>query len=435
MAGDVFTPLAVNQGLSIEELKNIIQQRALYIWGAGLTGRGVKRILEKNGFTVKAFLDINPALITVESLAVLRPAAVIPNIKKEGAVLICTVMNQSKAMEQQCLEAGLENGKDFLSYMQIPRRQPVIEVGGACNYVCTVCAKQNSSDKNWNCPEAVGGASDQAHYMNAALYKKVLDKLIADEPLLLSVDISLWREPLENPDIGEIIKITNERVYCKLITKLQNCVYLEDAVKANPACIQVIAEGHEKTYEENQTGGGSWRTFLANLYKLKEYKERYKTNTEIHLLYVMYKNNKSDFYTMKNLCGALGFKIVVDTAYLTPYDNFLDLCGRRELSPQIQKIKELLPWNIEAVLKMCVENARNSCICQRIFPIINYDASVSLCHLFCKPKLIESFLDTPYSKIVEARGSSAFCRVCQRYGLHRLDLEILKKYFPEESMI
>jgi hypothetical protein len=420
MEDDVFIPLSASQGLSIEELRNIIKRRPLYIWGAGLTGRGFKRLLEKNGFTVKAFLDVNPALVAVESLDVLRPAAAIANIKKEGAFLICTVGSQSKAIDRQCLDAGLEKNKDFLSYMQIPRRQPVIEVGGVCNYACTVCAKTDTSG--------------QANYMNAALYKKILDKLIAEDPLLLSIDLSLWREPLCNPDIGEIIKFTNTRVYCKLNTKLQNCVYLEDAVKAEPFHIQVIAEGYGKTYEQNQSGGGAWRAFLANLYKLKEYKDRYKTNTEIHLLYIMYKNNKSDFNEMKNLCGELGFKIVVDTAYLTPYDNFLDVCEHRALNPRTQRIKELLPWNMEAVLRMCVENKSNPCICQRLFPIIDNDASVSLCHLFCKPNVMDNFLDAPYDKIIEARVKNNFCGVCQRYGLHRLDLEILKRYFTEKSM-
>ncbi|MDR1362729.1 MAG: hypothetical protein LBJ35_01580, partial [Spirochaetaceae bacterium] len=90
MTDETFTPLAVNHGLSINELKNTVKQRPLYIWGAGLTGRGFKCMIERNGISVKAFLDVNPAVTIVESLAVLRPADVIADIKKEGGFLICT---------------------------------------------------------------------------------------------------------------------------------------------------------------------------------------------------------------------------------------------------------------------------------------------------------------------------------------------------------
>ncbi|MDR0410167.1 MAG: hypothetical protein LBH18_07230 [Spirochaetaceae bacterium] len=423
MMEKVFTPLSGSQGLSIIELKNTIQQRDLYIWGAGLVGRGFKRVLERNGFTVKAFLDINPALTTIDSIAVLRPENLIQNVRKGSAFIICTVGSQSKSIEQQCLDAGLEKNKDFLSFLQVPRQQPVIEVGGVCNYFCSDCKEQK-------------GKLENQHYMNAASYKNILDKLCAENPLLLNIDLSLWREPLCNPDIEEIIRFTNVRVLCKLISKLQNCAYLEDAVKANPLQIQIIAEGYENTYEQNQINGSAWKTFLANLYKLREYANKYKVDTEISMLYILYRNNNTiDLKKMKLLCNELGFKFITDTAYLTPYDNFLDVCEHRELSPQIQKFKELLTWNMEAVLKMCMENARRPCICQRIFPVINYDGAVSLCHLFCKPKVTANFLDVPYSKIVEERGKHKFCRQCQSYGLHRLDLEILKKYFPEKDMM
>ncbi|MDR2660270.1 MAG: radical SAM protein [Spirochaetaceae bacterium] len=419
MNKDKFTPIAEVQGLTLTELKNIIRQRPLYIWGAGFLGRAIKRLFERNGFTVKAFLDINPDLNMVESIAVLRPQNVIANIKKEGAFLIPAVGSQSAAIERHCLEAGLEKNKDFLPYMRMPRQQAVIEAGGACNYACSVCVKQNSA----------------LNYMSAELYKKVLNKLAVENPLLLSVDLSLWREPLLNPEIAEIIRITKEYVPCKLITKLQHSVYLEKAVKASPDQIQINAEGYEKTYEQNQTGGGRWQTFLENLHKLKEYKDKHNVNTEIYLMYILYKNNAvDDFNKMRNLCASLGFKIGTDTAYLTPYDNFLDVCEGRVLSPQIQKIKDLLPWNIDAVLKLCVQNGGKPCLCQRIFPVINYDASVLLCHLFCKAGVIDNFFDVSYDEIVKMRVKNDFCKVCQRYGLHRLDIDVLKKYFPEKDM-
>jgi hypothetical protein len=420
MSYSTFTPLAAVQGLSVAELRGLIQERPVYIWGAGFLGLCLRRMFMRNGFTVRAFLDKNPNLNTLDGAEVLRPAH-IQNVKKERAFVLCTVISQNKAIERECIEAGLEKDRDFLPYIRIPRQQPVIEVSGECISACSVCTK-NGAGK----------------YMSAALYKKVIDKLTAECPLILSVDLSsFWREPLVNPDIAEII--SNTGVPCRLTTGLQYDKHLEDVVKAGPAQIQIIAGGYENTYEENYTGGsggaGDWRIFLANLYKLRDYREKYKSAADIAVLYILYRNNNKDhFDKMKKLCEELGFRIVPDAGYLTPYDNFLDLCEGRPLAPAVQKTKEMLVWNIKNVMDMCVKNTPNPCICQRIFPMIDYDASLSLCHLFCKPGLSGSFLDTPYNRIIEKRTETAFCKRCQKYGLHRLDLDILKKYFSVENM-
>jgi hypothetical protein len=417
MARNVFTQLKTAQGLPVDELRNIVRGRSLYIWGAGFLGRGVKRLFERNGFSVKAFLDINPALTKVDEIDVFRPTDIIKNVKEENTFIVLTVASRSKETEKQCLDAGLEKDKDFLTYIQIPRQQPVIEVGGVCNYACSVCAKRPKTDIN---------------YMSAAVYEKVFNKLIAESPSLISVDLSLWREPLINPDIAEIVRITKKYVPCKLITKLQHDTYLEELIKADPDQIQIISGGYEKTYEQNQTDlGFSWRTFVENLHKIKIYKEKYNAKTSVNLLYIMYKNCVGDFEKMKRLCGELGFTAGTDAPYLTPYDNFFDVCEGRELDPRIRKIKELLTWDMENVLEICDEDAHKPCICQRIFPVIDYDTSVSLCHLFCKPGVSKSFFDAPYDEIVRLRHKNDFCRKCQSYGLHRLDLEILKRYYPQ----
>ncbi|MDR2803552.1 MAG: TatD family hydrolase [Treponema sp.] len=416
MARNVFTPLKTAQGLPAEELRNIVRGRSLYIWGAGFLGRCVKSFFERNSFNVMAFLDINPALTKVDGLDVFRPADILANVKKENAFIVLTVASHSKLTEEQCIYAGLEKDRDFLTYIQIPRQQPVIEIGGVCNYACSVCIKQSKPD----------------NYMSAAVYKKVFNKLIAENPMLISIDLSLWREPLLNPDIAEITRITKNHVPCKLVTKLQCNTYLEELIKADPGQIQIIAGGYEKTYEQNQTGKVfSWPDFVENIHKIKMYKEKYNANTSINLLYIMYKNSARDFEKMKRFCSELGITAGTDAPYLTPYDNFLDICEERELDSQIQKIKELITWDMEKVLKICEDDAHKPCICQRIFPVIDYDTSVSLCHLFCKPRVCKSFLDTPYNEIAELRLKNDFCRKCQSYGLHRLDLEILKRYYPQ----
>jgi hypothetical protein len=415
-----FVPLKTIQGFSLSELRDLIQKRDVYIWGAGFIGRGLRRRLESHGFNVKAFLDINPDLKTREGLNVYRPADFLPNIKNKNAFLIVLVANQSKLVEKQCLESGLEKNRDFILYHQAPRQMSVIEVSGACNYICTVCTKEDAH-------------SNSAPYMKYQLYKKVLEKLLTECPLLTTVDLSLWCEPLHNPDIAAIIKETEKTVPCRLFTKLQDDNYLEDAVKSSPSQLTVIASGYEDSYNRN-CKGASWPLFLSNLKKIKDYKKKYGVETEVSIMYILYTNNLQDFDKMKELGASLGFKVFSDNSYLSPYDNFMDLCEGKELNAELVDMRNKSSLDLDKVLELTRRDAGNPCIVQRIFPIINHDLSVSICHLFCKPIVAGNFLELPYDKIIEKRHTFEYCKKCQQYGLQRLDVEILRKRYPNEGI-
>jgi hypothetical protein len=300
-------------------------------------------------------------------------------------------------------------------YNQIPRQQAVIEISNTCNYFCTVCEK-----KDRGIPA----------FMGFDTYKKILYKLLKECPLLINIDLSLWFEPLSNPYVSEIVKETEKYLPCRLNTKLQDVENLEDVIKSAPSELILSCSGYEYSYEKNQDD--SWSLFLLNLHKLQEYIERYRVKTNVSILYILYTNNNTDdFNKIKILGGKLGFTVITDTGYLSPYDNFFDLCEGRELSRQITQKKEILPWNLNRVLEACQQDAVNPCICQRIFPIINFDLSVSLCHLFCKPSVTNNFLDLTYKQILELRHNHVFCKNCQYYGLHRLDVDMLKRKHPE----
>jgi hypothetical protein len=135
------------------------------------------------------------------------------------------------------------------------------------------------------------------------------------------------------------------------------------------------------------------------------------------------------FEKMKELGSNLGFKVLSDESYLSPYDNFMDLCECKELSPELTDMRNKSSLDLKKILELAKRNAGNPCIVQRIFPIINHDLSVSICHLFCKPAVADNFLKLSYGEIIETRHKFEYCKKCQHYGLHRLDAEILKKYY------
>ena len=72
-----------------------------------------------------------------------------------------------------------------------------------------------------------------------------------------------------NPELAEIIQMTEMVVPCTVATNLQFSDKLEDVIKAQPSQLIISASGYEKTYENNHVGA-SWQTFFDNIHLLKK---------------------------------------------------------------------------------------------------------------------------------------------------------------------
>jgi hypothetical protein len=131
---------------------------------------------------------------------------------------------------------------------------------------------------------------------------------------------------------------------------------------------------------------------------------------------------------MQKLCSELGFKFSTDWGYLNPCDKMLDFCEGKNIGEQAKEVLDKLSWDLHDVLNICKKEAYKPCLSQRIFPIINWDLSVSLCHTYCGPLIIHNFLEMSYKDILAIRHNQGQCKTCQKHGLHRLDIEMLKKY-------
>jgi hypothetical protein len=272
-------------------------------------------------------------------------------------------------------------------------------------------------------------------YMTASIYRQVLSKLLLELPSLTCIDLSRWNEPFANPNLPEIIQLTETLIPCTLFTNLQISDRLEDVIKAQPSQLIISVSGYGKSYEINHNGA-SWQIFLDNIHLLKKFIDKYKPKTQITVLYYLYRNNqKQDLDNLRSLCSKLGLKFSTAWAYLNPYDTILDYCKGRNISTQVQKVLDNLSWNVNNCLKFAKADARNPCLCQRIFPIINWDLSVSLCHVYDYPIIAKNFLNTSLKEILKTRHTHSHCVTCQKYGLHRLDIGILLKKYPQKKIL
>jgi len=415
-----YTPLETYKGYNLEEIKSLIKERDVYIWGGGFLGRSIKRCFERNGLLIKAFCDSDSKLkgTKIDNIEVISPYKVLDNITNKNIFIIIASMRHRKEIEEECIKAGLKKEEDFISCIKISRPEVAIDVTDIFN--CNIIGN-NAYTKN--------------NYMAASTYEQVLNKLISEIPSLISVNISNMCEPLINPEIDKIIEITEKLFPCTVTTELQDSAKLEEIVKAQPSQLVITLHGYGNSYEINQPGK-SWQIFYDNLHYLKELVEKHKPKTLITISYNIYRNNQGqDLENIKNLSRKLRFRLNITWGYLNPYDKILNFCEGQHLDNQSKNLLNNLAWNFYKTLELIKLEAYNPCLCQRIFPIINSDLSVSLCHVYQHPMICKNFLEMPLNEIIKLRHSQSQCITCQKHGIHRLDIEVLIKKFPNENIL
>ncbi len=229
--------------------------------------------------------------------------------------------------------------------------------------------------------------------MGKKTYEKVLEKLLLEIPTLSCIDLSTWGEPLCNPELANIVKYTEARIPCKMSTILQERKLLGDVIQSQPSQFTISVSGTEENYERRHTGA-SWETFVENMHLLRDLRRRIRPKTIFNVVYHLYRDNQgSELDTCRSLCSEVGIPLVEDWAYLNPYDNLLDLCQEKELTAQGNSVLKNLAWDTEKALKLAEIEHSLPCLCQRIFPVINSDLSVALCHLYVKPRVASNYLE------------------------------------------
>ena len=96
--------------------------RPVYIWGAGQQGRGMGRVLERQGVRLQGYLDSSPQLQEQTALGypISRPEAILQPAVPNGKpfVIIASFFFENDMMER-CRGVGLEQGLDFISYKDL----------------------------------------------------------------------------------------------------------------------------------------------------------------------------------------------------------------------------------------------------------------------------------------------------------------------------
>jgi len=393
-----------------KDAKNLFNDRDLYIWGAGLKGRGFKKALERNGFKIKAFLDSSPLLIGSEydGTPILEPQAFLKNLNKKNVfILTATVDKKNKEIFAKMENAGLKKGKDFINIQELCPYYPVVEISGICNLRCISCPRGSNKVKK-------GG------FMRTPDYLKIINKLITEIPFLYLVDLYIWGEPLLNPDLPEIIKINNHLGISSGISSNLNVRpdIIEKVIKASPQLIRVSLSGYGKTNYEITHTGGKWKVLYENLNFLADLIKKYQVKTIVEIYFHVNKKNLPEAKKMQQLCAELNFRFHPSIHMIFP-DYVMDYIEGNELNEATKHAKDLMVVSLDEMIDKAKKEQNKSCLLKRIIPVINWDMSVVPCCNYSYQKLADNYLNISLPDVILLRKIHPLCNKCQNLSLHR----------------
>ena len=412
-------PLTTIQGLPAEKLRDLIGSRPLYLWGTGDVGLDVLVSLRRAGLAPLAFLHTAPSANAIShGLPVLAVDQVLSSSPEGGRPFVVIASLQFRqAAETACRAAGLQKEQDYLTHLAIPRPVAVIEVteGRAlgCHFGCF--AARRSGERQ----------------MSAATFRQVLAKLLTDQPQLCHVELSWLGDPLHNPELADIVGHCERHVPCTVNTTLQSTAGLDALLAARPCRFNVLAYGYGDSYQA-QMAGAAWAVFRQNLERLQAALVRENNPPRVVLRYIRTRGEASEnIEAWKRMLAGSPITLSIETPYVTPYDPVLDYCERGKPAADAAPAFQRLNWDLDRALALCVDDRDQPCLSQRVFPVIGVDLQVGLCHLYEQPTLGVDYLATPWPELLALRHSAAHCHRCQHHGLHRLDLPVLSRRFPD----
>ncbi len=397
---------------SVEELNFAIDGRGVFIWGARHEGYSTLQVFSRLGIPVEAFVDSSLALQGTQAfgLEIFLPSVFFSRFSFDKVFLIIASGFFADEISEQCEEHGFLEKRDFIVYNELKRFNYQVDISGICNLKCISCPRGNFDEHR------------PAGFMSADVYAQVLDKILREDPYTGIISLYNWGDPLLNKALPEIVKLSNEKsVHTAISTNLSFKIDFEKVIQAKPTWFRVSNSGWGKNYETTHTGA-NWELFLANLYKLRDYKQQHHPDMLVEVFFHIYQHNRDDYEKMQALCNELGFTLRYRHAALAPLDNIEKVIDGVPLDPASMLTRELQFLKVEDVIPLAQAQKDRPCFYETHL-WINWDLHVAQCMEWYRPdlNLVESsFLDTPIDVLWDAREQSEFCKKCKSKGIHRV---------------
>lgn len=392
-------PIQTHNGISPECLKELLEHREIYLWGTSDLSLDIYTVLSKIGIVVHGFLHNSASLSTINSVTVYPPEFALKRFATEKSVFVILAsrgyLQESEAL---CIQSGLMRTQDYLTYRSIPRAEAMMDL---------VSKKSVLSIQD---------------------ARLLIEKLLIDQPLLVNLTIGSFTDPLQHPLYETIIRIGSAYTQCTLSTPFCVDIEVQALLNSGLSRLDIVIIANRNRYEQ-RNGNGTWDILMNNLKKLIQY---YHINSTVRVMLRIIRTHDADpnlIESFREIAKEGNFLISIELPYIEPYDLLLQYCEKGNSDEQFIDQKNGLTWDLDKALALSLKDRHKSCLCQRIFPIFRADKSVGICHLYQEPTICNDYLLEEWDHLIETRAHFEHCERCQKFGLHRCDLNILAGHF------
>lgn len=253
-------------------------------------------------------------------------------------------------------------------------------------------------------------------------FKKVYDEV---RPPYLN--LTGLGEPLMNPEIFKIIRYARKNgSLVKLDTNatLLNEEKIKKLLASDPTFISVSLDGITKKSYESIRVGANYEEVIHNLKALISYRNKINSKSEIHLFFVLQKNNIKDFVNFIKFGDRLGLDAINGNIAISfgkaknegkrPINAYEVKKIKAELEEAKKKIKARLNVeNIEDYLSnpenQAERMAKKPCFYPWYNPCITWDGYVVPCDIYCNNEIVfgNAFRE-PFMKIWNSKKAMKF---------------------------
>ena len=317
--------------------------------------------------------------------------------------------------------------RQTLRRRQAARQYFFIDIAGTCNLRCPSCPVGNMT------------STASKGLMDRDKFSAILDKIERENSGRTFIDLYNWGEPLLHPMVSDFVRETKARgMGCGISTNLNIDTRLRDVVKSGPDYIRISLSGFYNDSYKQTHRGGDINIVKGNMYMLRYWLDRYKSDTVVEIGFHIYRSNfPHDFMRMRELCDELGFVFApVLAAYMpaekaaeaisgNPSENDRKLLDNLVLAPALWE----KTYNDESIFTP-------DCQYRKDRTAINFDGSVPLCcAVYEDDKIIaRDFTTMPMADIVERKYSHSFCATCMSHGLHQVYTGVPAEGFEKEAI-
>lgn len=326
-----------------------------------------------------------------------------------------------------CFRSGPKTGKPF---------KVKFESSSICNLKCVMCPLTK-------------GLTRKQGLLKFENFKKVFD-----EVKFPYVNLTGLGEPLLNPDIFKIINYTIKKgSLVKLDTNatLLNKENIRKLILSNPTFISVSLDGIKRKSYESIRVGAEFKKVIFNLKNLINYRNKVKSRTQIHVFFVLQKDNQKDLIEYIKFCNLIGVDAINGTIAMSfgKVDNQKRIILKKEnlvyIKKELEKIKKnsKLKINIEGIEEfLSNENSSREIVKKPCFypwynPCITWDGYVVPCDVHCDNEIVlgnafkEKFMKIWNNKksqefrkqLIKGRGGiCSKCSVDETFILNKLSI-------------